>query len=364
MKKIAFIIELAGTTREGGEQKAMLRMADAIRKGGDKVDVYSYISDDNNFKIKTYFPLRLLTLPYIRDIIFLPLIGIQILGQLENKYDVICTSSTTIASFYKPKTKLVTTTHIIRSKKIDTMKNIKKYKLLFNPFVALLFKWLEVKSLSNSDSVIVITKKQQNFLVNNIGIDHSKVKLIPNAIDTDFFKPLGLTKKEQLIFVGRGTVPKGLDTLLSAAPSIKGKIIIATKKIDSKLLGIAKSLSNVEVIFDVTSSDLVRLYSESKVFVLPSLDEEQPLTTLEAMATALPVIVTKKAAINNQYIEGVNIIAEHDDVGLAKSANRLLNTKTSELISIGRKNRDFVIKKFQIQKILKLTIQAINEQSN
>src|SRR5688572_15920994 len=143
MKKIALILELAGTERHGGEQQAMLNVTNEIKKMNYPISLFSYISKNPQYKIKSLIPLKLRLLPFIRDIFFVPIIGLRIMKKIERDYDILLTSSTTIASLHKPKSKIIITCHIIRSQKFETLSKIKKYKIFFNPLSYLITSTLE-----------------------------------------------------------------------------------------------------------------------------------------------------------------------------------------------------------------------------
>ncbi|MBA3285935.1 MAG: glycosyltransferase family 4 protein [Nitrosopumilus sp.] len=349
--KIAFICELAGTKRHGGEQYAMLRLADELKLLNNEVDIYSYTTNDSNFKIKSIIPLKFRLLPFVRDIFFISIIGKNLLRKIDGKYDTIVCSSTTISSFYKSKTKLVTICHIIRSQKFNVLSKIPKYKLFFNPITFFLMSSLEQKSLNNSHQVVVIREHQKEFLVKNLKVNSNKITRIPNGVDSNLFKPRLVEKKYHLIFVGRGTILKGLDTLLKSADKIHGKILIVTKLIEPRLLTLAQSKSNIKIIFNASSEELALLYNQSEIFILPSHDEEQPLTVLEAMSSGLPVIVTQKAAsdIVKNNING--IIIDNSETKIYSTSSLLIkNKKMMEKMS--ENNRDKVLKYYSKTKIV------------
>jgi len=259
----------------------------------------------------------------------------------------------TIASFFKPKNSLIIVCHLIRSQKFKTLAKVPKYKLLFNPLTYLLMSSLERNSLNNARKIIVIRTQQKKYLVEKLKIDANKIKVIPNGINVDFFKPKNVPKKNQVIFVGRGTIPKGIDTLLKAADMIDAQILIVTQKIDQQFLALAKSKSNVSIKLHATPEDMVELYSESRVFILPSLNEEQPLSTLEAMSCGLPVVVTKEAAsdIVKNDVHGY-IVPESNPKILSEKVNYLLrNQKLRNTMS--KNNRDHVIQNYNAEKIMR-----------
>ncbi len=352
MNKIAFIIELLGTKRHGGEQVAMKNVAENLQKIGTPVDIFSYLAENKDFKIKSSIPLRLLLLPFIRDMFFVPVIGRNLFRKIEHKYDTINASSTTIASLYKPKCKFVITAHIIRSQKFETLAKIPKYKLLFNPLVYWFMFFLEKRSFKNADQIIVIKPHQKEFLIKKFNIKQQNICVVPNGINTDLFKPQKVEKKYSVIFVGRGTIPKGLDTLLDASDKIKGKILLVVSKIDDSLLNLAQQKKNVIIKFKATQKELVTLYSESQIFVLPSLDDErQTLTAMEAMSCGLPVVVTDKAGgdIVEQGINGY-IIPEKSSLAIVNRIELLFKNQ-KRLNSMYNNNRNKIVNNNSLNKV-------------
>jgi glycosyltransferase involved in cell wall biosynthesis len=345
VKNIAFIIELANTKRYGGEQHAMINLANELSKVYS-VDIYSYVPKDNQKKINTFYPSKLKTAPFIRDMIVVPFVGRKLFKIIDSQYDIIFVSSTTMAAFYKPKTKLITVCHIVRSQKFKVLSKIPKYRLLFNPFVYKVMSYLELKSLKNSDNIITIRDHQKKYLKKCFKIDATKINVVPNGIDTNIFRPLKVPKKNQVIFVGRGTVPKGLDLLLEAADQIKAKILVVSQNIEPELLQIANSKKNVVIKFNAKPNELVKLYSESKVFVLPSRDEEQPLTVLEAMSCNLPIVVSKKAAADFFKYKNINgkVIDNLNPSAIADACNELLEHNATN------KNRLITSKHFSLNR--------------
>jgi glycosyltransferase involved in cell wall biosynthesis len=287
----------------------------------------------------------------VREMFFVPFIGSRLLKKLEKNYDIFFASSMTVASLFKPKATLVITCHLIRSQKFKTLSKIPKYKLFFNPITYFLMSTLEKWSLKNATKIIVIRDQQKKYLTERLGIDQNKISVIPNGIDTDFFKPQKINKKNQVIFVGRGTIPKGIDTLLAAANNIHAKVLIVTQKIDKQFLEIANQKPNISIKYSATPKEIKKFYSESKVFVLPSLNEEQPLSTMEAMACGLPVVVTQEAA-SNLVKTGINgyIIPEQNPKELSKRINELLSNSTLRE-RIGANNRRYIVENYDLEKI-------------
>ena len=135
----------------------------------------------------------------------------------------------------------------------------------------------------------------------------SNVEYIPNGVDLDFWgntQTLCREKKMKtaFLFVGRLEEQKGLIYLINAVRKLKfGGVecnvrIVGDGSQRSRLEKLADTYglgSNVIFTGRVDQKRLKALYTNSDVFILPSLWEGMPLTLLEAWAAGLPVIVTK-----------------------------------------------------------------------
>ncbi|MBX4187977.1 MAG: glycosyltransferase, partial [Candidatus Doudnabacteria bacterium] len=246
--KLAFICELAGTVRQGGEHLAIVRLSEKLRSMGHTVDLYSYSSHKLETKISTRIPIKLLALPFVRDIFISPWIGRTLFRRIDSKgYDFIVTATTTIAAIIKPKTRIIFICHAIRSQKFVILSSIKKYKLFFNPLTYAIMSLVEKRSFKQACKIITIRDHQRSFLLNNFNLRPESVKVISNGIDSNSFAPLPLAKKNQVIFVGRGTIPKGIDTLIDSAEQINASVLLVLSKIDKDLEAKALQNKNIEM---------------------------------------------------------------------------------------------------------------------
>ena len=115
---------------------------------------------------------------------------------------------------------------------------------------------------------------------------------------------INIPKDKILLFIGRIHPVKGLINLLKTWERVKPykknwKLVIAGPS-DSNYSNILerfikdKSLEkNVVLLGPVEGDDLLSLYSQSKLFVLPSFTENFGMVVLEALSYGLPVITTK-----------------------------------------------------------------------
>ncbi len=190
---------------------------------------------------------------------------------------------------------------------------------------------------------VVNQKETPNFLI-KAGVPPEKIIYIPSAyIDLSVFKPMGLPKKYDLIFVGRLVENKGISLLLEAASKLKVKneklkvLIVGDGPLSASLRFKVKSLKlENNIIFygrAKDSAEIARLLNESKILVMPSYNEGGPRVVLEAMACGVPVLATpvgivpdlfKNLPAGRQVAPGGEIITwEADDI--ANKAEGLLN---------------------------------------
>jgi glycosyltransferase involved in cell wall biosynthesis len=116
-----------------------------------------------------------------------------------------------------------------------------------------------------------------------------------------------------ILAVGRLSPEKALDVLLEAAARLTrdAQIAIAgTGPDEGRLLALAERLGldadRVCFLGFVPEAELASVYRLADVFVIPSAAELQSLTTMEAMATGLPVVAADAYALGELVTHGSN----------------------------------------------------------
>lgn len=186
-------------------------------------------------------------------------------------------------------------------------------------------------------SITVVSISEETFKNSlDLGVSNKKIQIIPYGVDTDFFKPLNLKKKDdtfQIISVGYLIERKGFQYLIKAMELVLNKHenvklkIVGSGPLETKLKTLINGLNlnkKVEIIKNVSDEELLRLYNSSDLFVLPSIVDSQGNTEglgivlLEAMACRLPVI--------GSNVGGIPDIIKNNQTGLLipeKNVNRL-----------------------------------------
>lgn len=169
-------------------------------------------------------------------------------------------------------------------------------------------KVLSIKTLERCDIAIAVNTQTKNHL--SKFIDENKIKTIPLGVDLDIFKYSSPPQAYDILAVGWHIKRKGFKYLIEAMPTILKEYPNAKLHITSggpqtsnlKMLVTQIGLNN-SVIFHGRVSDekMSELYRQCRVFCHPSLSEGFCHTTLEAMATGIPVVSTN--TVGSEMVE-------------------------------------------------------------
>jgi glycosyltransferase involved in cell wall biosynthesis len=101
------------------------------------------------------------------------------------------------------------------------------------------------------------------------------------------------------------------------------------------------------IILTGSKDNLVNYYQAMDIYVLPSLTETTSLTTLEAMACGLPVVVTPVGFIREYINDGVNgmLFPKNNSHSLYLKLDYLLK-HPDMMEKLGKKARETVVEKF------------------
>jgi len=214
---------------------------------------------------------------------------------------------------------------------------------------------LEYTTYKSADKIILTTEKDKDYVVRRYKIDENKIRVIPNYIDTDLFKPFKLKKIENsLCFVGRFTQQKNLFNLLKAIDSLNVTLTIFGSGHQEEELKTIVKQNKLKVIFkgNIENKDLPKELNKHDLFILPSYFEGNPKVLLEAMSCGLSVIGTN--------VEGIKEIINHKENGylcntdaesLKKAIIEVLKNKNLQK-KMKNNARKTILKEFSFKKIL------------
>lgn len=143
------------------------------------------------------------------------------------------------------------------------------------------------------------------------GVSEDKIAICPYGANFSDFVYSKSEKKEgalEAIYVGNVTEMKGIYYLLEAAKAIdKNRIhLTVVGAYDNSEGKFSEYMKDITFVGRVTHDKVLEYLNQSDFFVFPSLGEGLSLAVLEALACALPCIVTKNSGANDAIIEGEN----------------------------------------------------------
>ena len=210
---------------------------------------------------------------------------------------------------------------------------------------------IEKRGMEEADFVISNSNFTKNNVIRHHGINPDKIFVVHNAVEfTSFPDSEDFKIKSQdkiVLFLGRITLQKGPDYFLDAAKKVLEKeknikFIVAGSgdmEIDmierAAKLGIAK-----HVLFTgfLRGNDIDRAYRMADLYVMPSVSEPFGITTLEAIASGTPVLISKQSGVSeilnhclkadfwdvNEMTNKILSVIDHDELGECLSSNGLL----------------------------------------
>jgi UDP-glucose:(heptosyl)LPS alpha-1,3-glucosyltransferase len=189
--------------------------------------------------------------------------------------------------------------------------------------------------------LICLTNKLKQEVVDHYGVGPERVIIIPNAVNVEQFSPIYrpiackmIRQQHQLsesdivfLFVGGDWERKGVPTLLQAFARIRQngqKLMIVGHGNQAHYLRICERLGITQNVTFVSHTDQVHYYyAAADVFVFPSRYEAFALTPLEAMASGLPILVSKVAGVNEIMEDGVHGLLLDDPLDVSELSRKM-----------------------------------------
>lgn len=328
---IAYIVETYHHNPLGGVPVWTRRLVDYYSQLGIQSRVYAY-SDG----IQANLPDSIKYFPNLRELVIYPYYGRKAIQKIANSHSLIHFGSPFTSAWQKAKIPTVMSTHYLVSRQADFYGRYlpAKYRIFFNPASYQIFKHFEKMGFQNADMITVCRESFKDYLVERMNIQPERIEVIQYGVDYQRFKPNPETQfKEPIaLFVGRGSLGKGFNTLVKAAKDIKGKVAAVASLIPPEIKEQIRQLKNFEVKTGLSDQEMAEIYQKASLLVMPSLSEGAPLCTLEAMSAGLPVVCTPegsgdyiKDGVNgfivdynneNQLAERINYLFEHPDLAI------------------------------------------------
>ncbi|MGH7907639.1 MAG: glycosyltransferase family 4 protein [Candidatus Binataceae bacterium] len=158
---------------------------------------------------------------------------------------------------------------------------------------------------------IAVSNLVRDDLIGSFRIGQGRVTTLYNGVDLERFSPLidpaerrevrrslGLTEHDPVvIFIGNGFARKGLGFLLKAWPMLRNRaqlLVVGEDRAAIRFRALAKKVGSSRIVFAGPRSDGAALLKAAGMLVLPSLFEPFGNVVMEALASGLPVLVSRQ----------------------------------------------------------------------
>lgn len=169
------------------------------------------------------------------------------------------------------------------------------------------------RTFGRAEAVTTPTRKAAQFLEKYTGLQG--VHAISCGIDADNYTPDFTPRTaNRILFVGRVTGEKHIDVLLRAV-----SLLDASLDAQLEIVGGGDQMRNLQQLAStlgiadrvhftgyVSDAELKEAYTRATVFAMPSIAELQSIATMEAMASALPVVAADAMALPHLVHDGEN----------------------------------------------------------
>jgi glycosyltransferase involved in cell wall biosynthesis len=167
----------------------------------------------------------------------------------------------------------------------------------------------------------------------------AKICVIPNGVELDRFRPV--TNRQnienlKLLTVGRLSVSKRIELLISAVELIRRQFPSATLKIaggggfEHRLRQFIKNkgMGNcVTVLGIVPAEEMPELYRGSDIFMGASVQEGMSNAMLEAMASGVPIVTTRCEGVQELIVDNGIVVEKADAKSIADAVIGLAKDK-------------------------------------
>lgn len=194
----------------------------------------------------------------------------------------------------------------------------------------------QIEYYNKIDRIVVLNDVQSKVLNKYYKVSFSKIDIIPNIVENKYFESLNddftqlYNIENYVLCTGNISRRKNQLNLAMACVKLKmnlvliGNVLDGENEVATELERLVNNNANLLWIKELpkASNHLVAAYKSCRVFALPSLDETQPISALEAVATKKPLILLDKKYAHQSYYNGAilcNSPSVHDiEIALKK----------------------------------------------
>ncbi len=284
--------------------------------------------------------------------------------KILNHYDLDLMHFTyfSLPIFYKRK--FIVTIHDLIINKLDTGKATTLPKPIYR-LKRIAYHKVIKHAILKSKFIISPSESTKKEILNAYNIDESKIVVIPEGIDPNFYhkttKPKENVPSKFILYVGNAYPHKNLERLVKAYGNVQDKIdedLVLVGRSDyfyKRLYGKTRNNKRIKIFHSINDSELSYLYEKASFLVAPSLMEGFGLTPLEAMGHGcLPVVSSIDAF--RQVCDNAALYFDPESVSdisaVLQKAAQLHKDKKNELKELFKKRVNFFSWKKSFEKTL------------
>ncbi len=212
--------------------------------------------------------------------------------------------------------------------------------------------------------VICLTRSDAAEIM-KLGCPTKKLRIVPNAVDTELFRPSTDEDENSVVWVGRFVPEKGLNFLIKAARimtrttrTTKARFVfVGYGPLKGELQALVSSLglaNTIKFVGPLERDQIADVLARASVFVLPSLKEGMPLSLLEAMSSGRPVVTSRVGGMSEIITHGETglLVTPGDSEALARAIETILGDADLRK-KLGRNARNLVMAKYNWKSVLR-----------
>ncbi|MEM9396575.1 MAG: glycosyltransferase family 4 protein [Pseudomonadota bacterium] len=219
------------------------------------------------------------------------------------------------------------------------------------------FLHMQGKVIKRLRNIITVSEQSRQDIARDFGLSVDQIGLIYNGIDTAVFRPIEASSGDRLRLMATASADaplKGLRYLLKAYAALLAEfpnlelLVIGQPQAGGKtdrLLDRLGLRQRVQFVTGVSTEELVSLYSQATIAVIPSIYEGFGLPAGEAMACAVPVVSTNGGALPEIVGDAGVIVPTANAEALTNALSRLLKDQ-SERARLANAGRQRILENF------------------
>ena len=231
-------------------------------------------------------------------------------------------------------------------------------------------------TIKNSNVIASVSKSDLEEISTRYSLPETRLRYVPNMVDTDVFKPTSdcSPEKKSLLYLGDLEPWKGVGSLIkwinlmnkSFSEEITFRFVGQGSCMQNLLRlrsGVQKSGNgvSVEIMGQREHVDIPTILRSSSALILPSYWEGMPTVVLEAMATGIPVISTPVGDIPTLIRhKETGFIIDRSFTSFKDAVSQILRNH-SVIKNISTNARKMIVRDYSLQKVTRSVAHIYSE---